>query len=332
MKGHVAAAAVAFASLAREGVELPGDVVLAIVADEEVGRTSGCRGSHARSPDLVRAEFAVNEGAGERCALGGRRVLPLLGRGEDDRAVHDPRAGPKRPRSGPLPRRTMRSSRSARARGARSSRAAEDAHPGGRRVPRGRSRRGPSGRARARAARALHPLAAALVEPLLSATLSPTMIEASTCATSFPGLHARRRLPAATRADDGRDGVDPSCRDPRRLGARMVDAELLGGSRSPSTRRCGGRSRSWVEGVEPGAQARPDLRLRLHRQPLPSRVARTCAYGFFPLKAMPRSWRRPSCTLPTSGSRSTISSSVSTCSATSQRSLGLSRARVRRAC
>jgi acetylornithine deacetylase/succinyl-diaminopimelate desuccinylase-like protein len=37
MKGHVAAAAVAFASLAREGARPAGDVLLALTADEEVG-------------------------------------------------------------------------------------------------------------------------------------------------------------------------------------------------------------------------------------------------------------------------------------------------------
>ena len=41
MKGHVAAATVAFASLAREEAALSGDLLLVIVADEEVGRDFG---------------------------------------------------------------------------------------------------------------------------------------------------------------------------------------------------------------------------------------------------------------------------------------------------
>ena len=41
MKGHVAAAAVAFASLAREGLRPAGDVVLALTADEEVNLDFG---------------------------------------------------------------------------------------------------------------------------------------------------------------------------------------------------------------------------------------------------------------------------------------------------
>jgi acetylornithine deacetylase/succinyl-diaminopimelate desuccinylase-like protein len=48
MKGHVAAVAVAFASLAREGVQPAGDVVLALTADEEVGVDFGA--SWSRRP------------------------------------------------------------------------------------------------------------------------------------------------------------------------------------------------------------------------------------------------------------------------------------------
>ena len=47
MKGHVAAAAVAFASLAREGVQPAGDVVLALTATRRWASTSGRRGSRA---------------------------------------------------------------------------------------------------------------------------------------------------------------------------------------------------------------------------------------------------------------------------------------------
>ena len=72
MKGHVAAAAVAFASLARERATLPGDVVLAIVADEEVGNDFGMSWLVREHPELLRTDYSVNEGGGERCVLGGR--------------------------------------------------------------------------------------------------------------------------------------------------------------------------------------------------------------------------------------------------------------------
>jgi len=72
MKGHVAAAAVAFASLVRDGVRPPGDVLLALTADEEVGLDFGMSWLATSHPGTVRASFAVNEGGGERCVLGGR--------------------------------------------------------------------------------------------------------------------------------------------------------------------------------------------------------------------------------------------------------------------
>ena len=72
MKGNVAAAAVAFASLAREGVCPPGDVLLALTADEEVGVDHGMSWLATAHSDAVRAAFALNEGGGERCVLGGR--------------------------------------------------------------------------------------------------------------------------------------------------------------------------------------------------------------------------------------------------------------------
>jgi hypothetical protein len=73
MKGHVAAAAVAFASLAREGIRPPGDVLLALTADEEVGDDFGASWLAREHPDKVRAPFGLNEGGGDRCVFGGRR-------------------------------------------------------------------------------------------------------------------------------------------------------------------------------------------------------------------------------------------------------------------
>src|SRR5438552_13534925 len=72
MKGQVAANAVAIASLAREGFEPSGDLIFAATADEEVGDDFGLSWLCREYPDAVRADFAVNEGAGERIELDGR--------------------------------------------------------------------------------------------------------------------------------------------------------------------------------------------------------------------------------------------------------------------
>ena len=74
MKGQVAASAVALATLAREGVRPPGDVIFIAAADEEVGDGFGLSWLCEQHPDAVRADFSINEGAGDRLDIGGRGV------------------------------------------------------------------------------------------------------------------------------------------------------------------------------------------------------------------------------------------------------------------
>src|SRR5262249_28189615 len=83
MKGHVAAAAVAIASLAREGFQPAGDLIFAATADEEVGdaHAFGAKWLGEEQPDALRAEFAINEGSGDRFAVAGR-TLYLCAAGE----------------------------------------------------------------------------------------------------------------------------------------------------------------------------------------------------------------------------------------------------------
>ena len=81
MKGQVAASAVAIATLAREGFEPAGDLIFAATADEEVGDDFGPPWLCAEHPDAVRADYCVNEGAGDRIVLGGR-VLYLCAAAE----------------------------------------------------------------------------------------------------------------------------------------------------------------------------------------------------------------------------------------------------------
>jgi acetylornithine deacetylase/succinyl-diaminopimelate desuccinylase-like protein len=69
MKGHVAANAVAIASLAREGFEPSGDLIFAATADEEVGDDFGLSWLCSEHPDSVRSDYAVNEGGGDRLAV-----------------------------------------------------------------------------------------------------------------------------------------------------------------------------------------------------------------------------------------------------------------------
>ena len=72
MKGEVAAKAVALASLAREGFAPEGDLILVAAADEEVNLDYGLSWLCREHPEAVRAEYALNEGGGERIEIGGR--------------------------------------------------------------------------------------------------------------------------------------------------------------------------------------------------------------------------------------------------------------------
>lgn len=70
MKGHVAANAVAIASLARDGFEPAGDLIFAATADEEVGDHFGLSWLCEEHPDAVRCDYAINEGGGDRLRVG----------------------------------------------------------------------------------------------------------------------------------------------------------------------------------------------------------------------------------------------------------------------
>jgi acetylornithine deacetylase/succinyl-diaminopimelate desuccinylase-like protein len=74
MKGQVAAAAVALASLARERDRPAGDVVLVAAADEEAGSQFGLSWLCDAHPEALRCDYALNEGGGARIDVDGRSV------------------------------------------------------------------------------------------------------------------------------------------------------------------------------------------------------------------------------------------------------------------
>ncbi len=98
MKDQVAASTVAFASLAGEGFVPAGDLVLLVVADEEVGAGVGLSWLVEEHPDAARCDYAVNEGGGERLLIDGAAALSVHDGGEDVGAVPRPRIRAQRPR------------------------------------------------------------------------------------------------------------------------------------------------------------------------------------------------------------------------------------------
>jgi acetylornithine deacetylase/succinyl-diaminopimelate desuccinylase-like protein len=86
MKGQVAAEAMVMAALGRAGFRPAGDLVFAAVSDEEVGDGHGIEWLCEAHPELVRTDYAINEGGGVRvidgrafyaCATGEKRQTPF---------------------------------------------------------------------------------------------------------------------------------------------------------------------------------------------------------------------------------------------------------------
>ncbi|MBM3677818.1 MAG: M20/M25/M40 family metallo-hydrolase [Actinobacteria bacterium] len=288
MKGHVAAAAVAFASLAREGFRPAGDIVLALTADEEVGDDLGLSWLAREHGELVRSDFALNEGGGDRCVFGGRTfylcglaektIAPLRLRvtGRAGHASMPALSDNALVKAGPLieaiarlePPRTLL--------------------PEVERFLLEILGEVPPVEVALERARALHPLAALIVEPVLAATLSPTMIEASRQLNVVPGscevVVDCRLLPGQAPAD-----LEPLLR--AALGKGDWDLEWLdrlrvGGSGSPLDTELWHALQSWVDLVEPGARLVPTVCSGFTDSHYLRMSLDTVAYGFFPLRAM----------------------------------------------
>jgi acetylornithine deacetylase/succinyl-diaminopimelate desuccinylase-like protein len=287
MKSHVAAAVVAFASLAREGARLPGDLLLVVVADEEVGDDFGMSWLVREHPELVRADFAINEGAGDRVVLGGRPFyLCSVGekmtapfrvrlRGRSGHASDPYAADNALLKAGPVLEALAR------------------IEPTRELIPEVRAflevvlgEVPPLDHALARAA-ALDPLAAELIRPLLGATLSPTMIQASVQRNVIPARCTIevdcRMLPGASTAEVEvllRAGV------PGDWELEWVEREVVGGTRSPLDTPLWRSLAAWVEATDPGASLAPICGAGFTDSHYLRQSLGTCAYGFFPLKAM----------------------------------------------
>ena len=291
MKDQVAASAVAFASLWREGFRPPGDLLFIATADEEVGECFGLEWLVQNHPDAVRVDYSVNEGAGERVVLGGKPfylcssaekmsapfLLRVFGRSGHAAAP------------GIADNALVRAARAIQALAAFSPPAV--LVPEVRRflelvigdvcVP---------DEALARA-RALDPLAGELVEPLLSFTLAPTLIEASKQRNVIPAVCDVtvdcRLLPG-----DGPADIEPVVR--ATLAAAGIEdgkveihwIESTGGTRSPLDTPLWHAIEGFVEQIEPGARLAPICNSGFTDSHWLREAFGTVAYGFFPARTM----------------------------------------------
>jgi acetylornithine deacetylase/succinyl-diaminopimelate desuccinylase-like protein len=288
MKDQVAANAVAFASLAREGFEPAGDLLFIATADEEVGGEDGYGLSWlcAEHAEAARCDYALNEGGGDRLVLGERPVY-LAATAEKMSApftvrVHGRSGHASMP--GIADNALVKAARYLEALGAYD--------PPQQLIPEAKAlletvlgETPPLEDALERAA-ALHPLLPALVEPLLAFTLSPTMIDASHQRNVIPAVCEItvdcRLLPETTPAD-----VEPLVR--AALGNGRYDLEFreaIGGSRSPLDSPLWDALERFVETMEPDARLAPIACPGFTDSHYLRQAFGTVAYGFFPLRHM----------------------------------------------
>jgi len=286
MKDQVAASTVAFASLAREGFVPSGDLVLLVVADEEVGAGFGLSWLVEAHPDAARCDYALNEGGGERLVIGGSPIY-LCATAEKMSApfkvrVHGRSGHASMPGIGDNA--LVKAARYLQTLGAHEpplqlipeAKGLLEATLGD--VP-------PLDEALERA-RALDPVLGDLVEPLLSFTLSPTMIDASHQRNVIPALCEItvdcRLLPETTPAD-----VEPLIR--AALGSGSYDLEFLeavGGTRSDLHTPLWDALEEFTARIEPGARMAPMACLGFTDSHFLRQAFGTTAYGYFPLKTM----------------------------------------------
>ena len=286
MKGEVAASAVAMAGLAREGWRGSGDLIFIAAADEEVGDGFGLQWLVEAHPDAVRADFSVNEGAGDRVELGGK-VLYLCSTAEKMSSpfvlrVHGRSGHASMPsiadnalvKAAPLVARLGKF-------------AVEpqlipevagflDALLGD--VP-------PPADALV-AARSVAPLAGELIEPLLGMTVSPTKAHASDKRNVIPALCEItvdiRLLPGQTPA--GAEAILRGWLGPGDYELENIEAQ--GGTRSAIGGPLWDAVQSFVAEEEPGAAAAPICVAGFTDSHWMREAFGTVAYGFFPSRTM----------------------------------------------
>jgi len=288
MKSQVAASAVAFASLMREGFEPSGDLAFLTVADEEVGQGTGwgLRWLVETHPEVARCDYAINEGAGDRLLLGGTPVY-LCATAEKMSAPFKLRV---RGRSGHASMPGIADNALVKA--ARYVDALGGYEPPRSMIPEARGfleavlgEAPPLEEALARAGE-LSPLLPPLVEPLLSLTLSPTMIDASHQRNVIPALCEVtvdcRLLPEQTPAD-----AEPLIRAALGNGSYELEwIEATGGTRSALETPLWDALSGFVSGIEPGARLAPIACAGFTDSHYLREAYGTTAYGFFPIRAM----------------------------------------------
>jgi acetylornithine deacetylase/succinyl-diaminopimelate desuccinylase-like protein len=286
MKDQVAASAVAFASLAREGFTPAGDLVLLVVADEEVGAGYGLSWLVEEHPDAARCDYAINEGGGERLVLGDTPVY-LCATAEKMSApfkvrVHGRSGHASMPGIGDNA--LVKAARYLEALG--SYRPPRELIPEADGLLEATLGEVPSLDEAVARASGFDPMLGGLVEALLAFTLSPTMIDASHQRNVIPALCEItvdcRLLPETTPAD-----VEPLIRAALGNGGYELEfLEAVGGTRSRLDTPLWDALAQFTETLEPGARLAPMACPGFTDSHFLREAFGTVAYGFFPIRSM----------------------------------------------
>jgi acetylornithine deacetylase/succinyl-diaminopimelate desuccinylase-like protein len=286
MKGEVAASALAMATLAREGWRGAGDLIFIAAADEEVGDGFGLQWLVEAHPDAVRADFSVNEGAGDRVELGGK-VLYLCSTAEK---MSSPFVLRVHGRSGHASMPSIADNALVKAAPLVERLGAFSVAP--RLIPEVEGFLSallgdvPPAPDALTAARAVAPLAGELIEPLLGMTCAPTMIHASNKRNVIPALC---EVTVDTRLLPGQTPEEAEATIRAFLGEgdyELVNIERQGGTRSEIGGPLWDAVQSFVEVEEPGAVAAPICVAGFTDSHWLRQAFGTVAYGFFPARAM----------------------------------------------
>jgi acetylornithine deacetylase/succinyl-diaminopimelate desuccinylase-like protein len=286
MKGEVAASAVALATLAREGWRGDGDLIFIAAADEEVGAGFGLQWLVEEHPDAVRADFSVNEGAGDRVELGGK-VLYLCATAEKMSSPFELRVH-GRSGHGAMP--SIADNALVKAASLIARLGAFETEP--QLIPEVEGLLAallgavpPAADALARA-REVAPLAGELIEPLLWMTVAPTMVHASDKRNIIPALCT---VTVDTRILPGQTPEEAEATIRAWLGEGdydLVNTERFGGTRSEISGPLWDAVQSFVESEEPGAVPAPICVAGFTDSHWMREAFGTVAYGFFPARAM----------------------------------------------
>jgi acetylornithine deacetylase/succinyl-diaminopimelate desuccinylase-like protein len=288
MKGQVAAAAVATATLAREGFRPRGDILFAATADEEVGTTPpvGLSWLCREHPEVIRAEYCVNEGGGDRALVGGRPVYLC--------AIAEKRSSPfllrVRGRAGHASAPMLADNALVKA--ARLVERLGEFRPARRLLPETEAffaavtGRTPTPESLEDELAQLEPPLGAMIEPILSLTIAPTMISASRARNVVPATcevvcdcrllpgQSQEEAEAEIRAALGPDGYE------------LEWIESVGGTRSSQATPLWDVLADWVSREEPGATLAPVVLSGFTDSHFLRETFGTVAYGFFPLRTM----------------------------------------------